>query len=175
MIRSQKETQIKEIKEKFSSSNATIVTNYKGLTVEKISSLRKELRKINAEYKVYKNTMSEIAYKSFGFDNIGNYFSGSTAIAFSKGDPAKLAKILNDFKKENELFGIKCGTLGNNLINEQEVKALASLPPREVLLAKLLGNMKGPIAGFVNLLSGNIRNLAYVLKSIAEQKEKAAA
>ncbi|MBI5418160.1 50S ribosomal protein L10 [Candidatus Poribacteria bacterium] len=173
MKRNQKETQIKEIQEKLSDANATVVTTYKGLTVEKISTLRRDLRKSGAEYKVYKNTLSNRAYNSCGFNDVEKYFSGSTAIAFVKKDPAAVAKVLNEFKKNEELFGIKFGTLGNKIVSVEEIKILASLPSREVLIAKVLGGMKAPISGLACVLSGTIAKLGYVLKNIAEQKEKA--
>ncbi|MBI5206241.1 MAG: 50S ribosomal protein L10 [Candidatus Firestonebacteria bacterium] len=172
--RAQKEAKIKEIQQKISGSNSSVFTDYKGLSVANITQLRTSLRKVGTEYKVYKNTLSSLAYKGLGFNETEKLFKESTAIAFCKKDPSEMAKVLADFQKQNEIFKIKGGTLGNKVLSSNDIKVLASLPSKEVLIAKMLGSMNAPIVGLVNVLQGNIRNLCYALKAIEDNKKKAA-
>lgn len=170
MARPEKEALVQEIAEKLSSSKSVVVTDYKGLDVAKITELRKKLREAGVEYRVIKNTLARIAAKNAEMEDLNELFVGPTAIAFGIEDAVAPAKVLVDFAKEHEELEIKGGALDGALIDAAKVKALAEIPPREVLLAKALGSLKSPINGFVNVLAGNLRGLVQVLNQIKEQK-----
>lgn len=170
MARAEKEALVQEIVEKLSSSKSVVVTDYKGLDVAEITELRKKLREAGVEYKVIKNTLARIAAKKAEMEDLNELFIGPTAIAFGIEDAVAPAKVLVDFAKEHDELEIKGGALDGALINVDKVKALAEIPPREVLLAKALGSMKSPLTGLVNVLTGNLRGLVQVLNQIKEQK-----
>lgn len=166
---------VAEIKEKLSSTKGAVLTNYRGLTVAQDTKLRRKLREAGVEYRVFKNTMTRIAAKEAGIEGLDTYLEGPTAIAMSYTDPVAPAKVISDFVKEHKLqaLEVKAGLVEGKVINADSVKALASLPPREVLIAKALGSMQAPISGLVNVLSGSLRNLVYALEAVRKQKESA--
>jgi len=163
------------IKEKLSTTKGAVLTNYRGLTVAQDTKLRRQLREAGVEYRVFKNTMTRIAAKEAGIEGLDPYLEGPTAIAMSYTDPVAPAKIIADFVKENKLqaLEVKAGLVEGKVIDADSVKALASLPAREVLIAQVLAGMQAPIAGFVNVLSGSLRNLVYALEAVRKQKESA--
>ncbi|CQR71597.1 50S ribosomal protein L10 [Sporomusa ovata DSM 2662] len=163
------------IKEKLSTTKGAVLTNYRGLTVAQDTKLRRQLREAGVEYRVFKNTMTRIAAKEAGIEGLDPYLEGPTAIAMSYTDPVAPAKVIADFVKENKLqaLEVKAGLVEGKVIDADSVKALASLPAREVLIAQVLAGMQAPIAGFVNVLSGSLRNLVYALEAVRKQKESA--
>lgn len=163
------------IKEKLSTTKGAVLTNYRGLTVAQDTKLRRKLREAGVEYRVFKNTMTRIAAKEAGIEGLDPYLEGPTAIAMSYTDPVAPAKVISDFVKEHKLqaLEVKAGLVEGKVIDADSVKALSSLPPREVLIAKALGSMQAPITGFVNVLSGTLRNLVYALEAVRKQKESA--
>lgn len=166
---------VAEIKEKLSSTKGAVLTNYRGLTVAQDTKLRRKLREAGVEYRVFKNTMTRIAAKEAGIEGLDPYLEGPTAIALSYTDPVAPAKVISDFVKENKLqaLEVKAGLVEGKVIDVEGVKALSSLPPREVLIAQVLAGFQAPIAGFVNVLSGTMRNLVYALEAVRKQKESA--
>lgn len=174
MPNKEKETLVQGLTEKIKKNNGMVLTEYQGLTVAEISELRAKLRPVKCEYRVIKNTLSRIALKNAGIENFVQYFEGPTAIAIENGDPVATTKILLDFSKEHAKLKLKAGLLGDKVLSPADLKALASLPSREVMLARLLGTMKAPISGLVNVLSGTTRNFVYVLEAIRKQKEQKA-
>ena len=166
---------VAEIKEKLSTTQGAVLTNYRGLTVAQDTKLRRKLREAGVEYRVFKNTMTRIAAKEAGIEGLDIYLEGPTAIAMSYTDPVAPAKVISDFVKEHKLqaLEVKAGLVEGKVIDADSVKALASLPSREVLIAKALGSMQAPITGFVNVLSGSLRNLVYALEAVRKQKESA--
>lgn len=174
-IRTEKQAVVSEIKEKLTGLKGAVLTNYRGLSVAQDTKLRRKLREAGVEYRVIKNTLTRIAANEAGIEGLDKYLEGPTAIAMSKVDPVAPAKILSDFIRENKLqaIEIKAGLVEGKVIDANGVKALASLPPREVLLAQLLGTMQAPIAGFVRVLGGIPSNLVYALEAIRKQKESA--
>jgi large subunit ribosomal protein L10 len=166
---------VAEIKEKLSTTKGAVLTNYRGLTVAQDTKLRRKLREAGVEYRVFKNTMTRIAAKEAGIEGLDTYLEGPTAIAMSYTDPVAPAKVISDFVKEHKLqaLEVKAGLVEGKVIDAEGVKALSSLPPREVLIAKALGSMQAPITGFVNVLSGSLRNLVYALEAVRKQKESA--
>ncbi len=173
-----KEAIVAELKEQMTSAKGAVFTSYKGLTVAQDTKLRRELREAGITYHVVKNTMTRIAAKELGLDGIIEHLEGTTAFAFSAEDAVAPAKVICDFIKKNKLdeagiLTIKVGLVEGKVISDQEVKALASLPSREELIAKMLGSMNAPVTNTVMVLQGVIRNAVYVLDAIRAQKESA--
>ena len=162
---------VEEIKEKLSSATIAILTEFQGLNVAEMTELRKLFREADVDYKVYKNTLTRLAAHQLGISEIEEYLVNTTALAFSKDDPVAPAKIVKNFGARHQNLKVKAGILDKKLIASDDVIALADMPPREVLLAMIAGRMQSPIVGLLNVLQCPIRDLAYVLKNLAEQKE----
>lgn len=162
---------VSEIKEKFQQSSGIVLADYRGLTVAQVTKLRSQLRNAGVEYRVLKNTLVRRAADELGVEGLDPYLKGPTALAFSP-DPVAPAKILIDFAKENKLkkFQIKAGVLDGKVIGADNVKALADLPSREVLLAMVLRGMQAPLAGMANVLQGPIRKMGYALEEVRKLK-----
>lgn len=166
-----KSQNVEEIKEKISKAQSVVLVDYRGLTVEQLTELRSNYRKAGVEYKVYKNTMMRFAFKDAGLEDFNEFLKGPSAIAFGYDDPVQVAKITAEFAKTNTKLEIKAGIVDGKVINLEGVKNLANLPPREVLIAQVLGGFNAPIQGFTNVLQGTIRSLAIVLNAISEKQE----
>ncbi len=163
-----------ELKEKFSKSAVVIVTDYKGLDVTAINSLRRKLRDADVEYKVVKNTLLIRAAKETNVDLIKDHFKGPSAVAMSYDNPVAPAKVLTEFAKENAKLGIRIGVMGGRVIDFSAIKALADLPSREVLLAQVLSTMNAVPTGFVRTLNAIPQKFLNLLLAIKDQKEEAA-
>ena len=172
MPRPEKVKIVEELSEKLSSSPVSILTDYTGLNVKATTDLRKQLRDASVEYRVFKNTLARIAVRNIDLENLLEFIEGPTAYAFAD-DPMTPAKLLVDFIKTNPNLKIKCALMNGELLDREQVRAIADLPPREVLLAQLLGQMNAPIAGLVNVLVGPIRNLVCALEDLRKKKEAA--
>lgn len=155
-----KEAKVQEIRERLEKSQAVILADYQGLTVEEDTELRKKLREAGVEYKVYKNTLTTLALKEIGVEGLNEFLAGPVSMAISYDDPTAPARILNDFAKGHKKLELKAGLVQGEVFDLAKVKELATIPSREVLLAKLLGSFKAPLS-----------NLAYLLNSIKEKKE----
>jgi len=166
---------VEEIKDRLQNIQAAVLTDYRGLNVAEVTELRTKLREAGIEFKVLKNTLTRIAANEVGLEGLDPYLEGPTAIAFGKEDAVAPAKILSDFAKTHKALEIKAGILENKVIDMDGVKALADLPSREVLLARVLGSMQAPMYGFAGTLQGLLRNTAYVLEAIREKKAAAEA
>jgi large subunit ribosomal protein L10 len=142
MARPDKAAAVAELTEQFRSSNAAVLTEYRGLTVAQLKTLRRSLGE-NAQYAVVKNTLTKIAANEAGISTLDDLFNGPTAVAFVTGDPVESAKGLRDFAKDNPNLVIKGGVLDGKALSADEIKKLADLESREVLLAKLAGAFKG--------------------------------
>lgn len=178
-VTKEKEAIVASLKEEMTSAKGAVFTSYSGLTVAQDTNLRKTLRAAGIRYHVAKNTMLSFAAKEAGLDGLVSHFSGTTAIATSKEDVVAPAKVISEFIKKNKLdtqgiLTIKVGLAEGRVIDAKEVDALASLPSREVLIAKALGSMQAPISNTVGVLSGIIRKAVYALDAIRKQKEAAA-
>ena len=169
----QKREVVEGISSKMKAAKAMVFADYRGLTVEQDTQLRSALRKAGVDYKVVKNTLTRFAANENGLEGLDNYLSGPTAMASSETDPVAPAKIMSEYAKKYDKLEIKAGVVEGKIISLEGVKALAELPPREVLIAKVLGGFNAPISGFVNVLNGNIRGLVVALNAIAEQKANA--
>ena len=171
MVTAEKKAVVEELNEKFNQAKSMVMTDYIGLDVAEMTELRDKLRESGVEYKVVKNTLATIAAREADLDEITEYFSGPTAIAFGMEDVISPARVLVDFAEDNEVLEIKAGYLNGEIIDVDKVKSLSEVPDRETLLAKTFAGMKAPITGLVNTLQGNIRNLVQVLNQIKEEKE----
>lgn len=172
-VRPDKAAKVAEIKEMIDGAQAVVLVNYCGLTVAEDTKLRRSMREAGVKYVVVKNTLLRIAAKECGVDGLDAYLEKNTAIAVGKEDPVAAAKILVDFAKEHKALEIKGGILTGNVIDVAGVKALADLPPKEVLLAKMLGSMQAPISGFARVLQGTIAKVVYALDAVRKAKESA--
>ena len=177
-VTSAKQAVVAQLMEQLESAKGVVLTSYKGLTVAQDTELRRELREAGVSYHVVKNTMLRIAAKEAGIEGIEEHLDGTTAFAFSTEDAVAPAKVICGFIKKNkledaEVLTVKVGMVEGKVIGVDEVKALAALPSREELIAKLLGSMNAPISNTVNVLQGVIRNAVYVLDAIRSQKESA--
>ena len=161
---------VKDIKEKFDKSKVVILTDYKGLTMSQLNKLRKKLRPIDAEYKVFKNTLISRAIKDKSYNGIGPLLTGSTAILFGYEDQVAPTKVLSEFIKENEKPGIKGGLLDGKVIDTKTITMLSKLPSREVLLGRVIGTMKAPITNFVLDCKGILNRFVYALSAIRDKK-----
>lgn len=174
-IRPEKASKVAELKDLLTSSKGVVLVNYCGLTVAEDTELRAKMREAGVKYMVAKNTFIRIAAKEAGIEGLDPVLEHNTALAFSAEDPVAPAKILNDFSKDHEALELKAGVLDGKAIGVDEVKALAELPSREELLAKLVGSMQAPISGLVNVLQGTIRNFVYTLEAVRQKKEQESA
>ncbi|CAB4895014.1 unannotated protein [freshwater metagenome] len=168
--RQEKVAVVAEVREKLNSADATIITEYRGMSVAALAQLRRTLRQSGAEYKVYKNTLARFAARDAGIDGLEALLVGPTGITFVNGDVAAAAKALRDAAKANPLLVIKGGTLGNKTLSAKDIEALADLPPRDVLLAQLAGAFQAPLVKTAGLLQALPRNFAYGLKALIDQK-----
>jgi large subunit ribosomal protein L10 len=159
---------VKSLAVKFKNMKGMILTEYHGLTVEEISELRSKLRSFNSEYAIVKNTLSEIALKEANIE-VGNNFSGPTALVIENGDIVSPAKAVIDFAKIHEKLKIRAGYLEGKFVNASVIEQLSKLPSREVLITKMLGSISAPISRFINVLVANIRGLITVLDAISKK------
>jgi len=163
--------EVESLKARLIGVKTAVLTEYRGLTVHQLSDLRKQLRTVAAEYKVLKNRLARRALQGSPLDGLGPHLKGPTGLVISKQDPVALAKALQAFVKTNALLQIKLGYVEGQLLAPADIKALADLPSREALRAKLVGAIQGPLAQLVGLLTAPHRELVYVL----QQRGKGAA
>lgn len=148
-----KEAKVAEIKEKLEKAQAVVLAKYQGLTVEEDTLLRKNLRETGIEYKVYKNTLVTLAVKELGIEGFDEYLEGPVSIAFGYDDVTAPARILNDFAKDHKALELKAGIVDGELYDAAKIQQLATIPSKEVLIAKLLGSIKSPISSFARVIS----------------------
>ena len=164
---------VAEIKEKIQSAQSMVFLDYRGLTVEEVTELRSQFRAAGVEYKVLKNTLIQRAANEAELAGLEPFLSGPTAVAFGIQDPVAPAKILTEYIKKTKKATIKGGVLEGQVIDAKGVEALANMPSREQLLAKMLGSMNAPITGLVTVLGGTISAFVRALDAIRQQKEAA--
>jgi large subunit ribosomal protein L10 len=167
-----KEVLVAEMHDKLLRAQAIFAADFRGMTVGQATDLRNELRKANVEYKVVKNTLLEIASKGTDKEGLNPFYKGPTAIALSYDDPVAAAKVLSKFNKDATVpFKLKGGVLTGKAINVNDIQALADLPSREVLLARMLGSMQAPASNFVRVLAAVPAGFVRVLDAVRVQKE----
>ncbi|GMA18293.1 50S ribosomal protein L10 [Arsenicicoccus piscis] len=165
-----KQEAIAEIADKFRTSSAAVLTEYRGLSVKQLTELRTKIRE-HATYAVVKNTLTEIAAKEAGVSAFDGQLSGPTAIAFVTGDPVETAKGLRDFAKANPAFVIKAGVLDGKPLTAEEITKLADLESREVLLAKLAGAMNASLSKAVYLFAAPLSQAARTVDALRAKVE----
>ncbi len=173
ITRKEKERRIKAIADDLQQASLIVITDYRGLNVAGISSLRKSLRAEQCRYQVTKNTLTRLACRQAGLESLENYLTGPTAIAFTSADPVAAAQALLKFSGEYKTFAIKGGILEGQLLEPDKIKALGQIPPREILYAKICGGFQAPIYGLAGALQGTISKLVYALEAVRQQKESA--
>ena len=159
-----KEAKVAEIKEKMEKSQAIILSEYQGLTVEEDTELRKKLREAGVEYKVYKNSLVTRAANELGLGDVVQYLEGPVSIAFGYEDATAPARVLNNFAKDHKKLELKAGVVEGQFYDKDSIEQLASIPSKEVLIAKLLGSFKAPLSNF-----------AYLINAIKDKKESESA
>ena len=167
--RAEKVAVVDEVRERFSAAGAAVLTEYRGLNVSAISQLRRQLREAGGEYKIYKNTLVRLATRDLGLE-IEELLIGPTAITFIEGDAAAVAKALRDYARTNPALVVKGGLLGTKPLSADQIRALAELPSRDVLLSQLAGAIAAPMQQFAGLLQALPRNLAYGLKALIDDR-----
>lgn len=173
MNRTEKQQAVEQMHEAWSKAKAGIVAHYRGLTVEQLSGLRRALREGDATFKVVKNTLAKRALEQTPFSVVEGLLTGPTAIIYGE-DPVGMAKAVSEFAKSNEALAIQGGVLDGKLIDQAAITALASLPPREVLLARVLAGINAPISSFVRTLAEVPASFVRVLAAVRDQKEQTA-
>ncbi|HEY90652.1 MAG TPA: 50S ribosomal protein L10 [Dehalococcoidia bacterium] len=172
MSRAKKTQIIEELQEEISESSIGILTDYRGLTNSQITVLRRKIQESNGSYRVVKNTLARFAAERADKADLGGGFEGPVAIAFGYGDMSEISKTLTDYiRTSGATVSIKSGFISDRVLTAEEIINIANLPPREVLLARVVGGMKSPINGLVNCLASPLRGLAGVLQARIQQLE----
>jgi large subunit ribosomal protein L10 len=154
---------IEDFKGRLDGVKTVLVTEYRGLTVQQLSDLRKQLRAVSAEYKVIKNRLARLAMTDSDLSKLGPHLKGPTGMVLSKDDPVAVAKALHTFARTNQALAIKAGLVEGQVLPPEELKALADLPSKEAIRSQIIGAIEGPMAQLVGLLQATQRDLAYVL------------
>ena len=171
LTKNQKIELVKELTEKIKAAKSAVFVDFKGLKVKDSTQLKKSLRAAGVDFTVVRKTLLDIALKNAGIEGVSvKTMEGQVAVSLSDTDEVAGAKIIDKFAKTNENIKLLGGVLGKQVMNVAEVKALAKIPSKDELLAKLVGTLNAPISGFVNVLAGNLRGLVQVLNAVKEQK-----
>jgi len=170
--RPEKVAVVEEVRGRLASANASLVTEYRGLTVTQLAELRKNLAAVG-DFKVYKNTLVRLAIAGSEYEGLSDLLTGPTAIAFVNGEISAAAKALRDFARLNPALIVKGGLVGGSALSDQDFVRLADLPSREVLLARIAGGLAAPLQQLAGLIQALPRNLAYGLSALLEQRQAA--
>ncbi|MCL2764325.1 MAG: 50S ribosomal protein L10 [Treponema sp.] len=165
---------IGELKESLSAANDFIFTDYRGLTVEQISSLRKQLRAKDAKYKVVKNNFARIAFEQLSTPDVSSYLVGPTAVAITPRDANEVAKIFYDFLKEAPALKVKGALIGDSVYDAAQIEAFSKLPGRLELISMLMSVMNGPARNLAAALNDVPSRVVRTIKAIADKKEESA-
>jgi len=168
-IKEHKKKAIAEIKEKIAASKIIIFTDYKGMTVKQVTELKRKLRETHSEFKVYKNTYFSLAL-SPEFESLKEGFAGQIGTIFGSSDIVAPAKILMNFVSENEKPGVVRGIVDNEIFEKDKLVALSKVPPKEELIARVVGGIKSPLYNLVSVLSGPIRKFVYAVDAVRKKK-----
>ncbi len=169
MNRNEKRQVVADFSKKVEGFQAAVLTHYRGLNVEQINTLRRRLREERISYHVVKNTVMKLAAKGTDLEKLTDYFKGPTAIAISRDDPVSLAKILTEFVKTQPRLEIKIGLIQGRVIPSDEIKALATMPSREILLAQILGGIQVPGQELAGVILGGLQQVVGVVHTRADQ------
>lgn len=166
--------EVERLEARLRSAKSLILTEYRGLTVAEITELRRALRGGSVEYHVVKNSLTQRAADTLGIRGLAPYLVGPTAVAFTSGDPVAAAKILTAFSKRTPVLQVKAGLVDGRVLPREEILAMAELPPREVMVARLMGMMVAPFRGLGAVLSGSLRAMVVGLDQVRQKKEESA-
>jgi len=166
-----KQDELNELKKALAESKNIVVAQFQGINVAQDTELRQKIRAAQSKYRVVKNTLAQIAAKGAPAESLSKAFDGPTAIAYNNADPVALAKALTAYAKTNPLFVFKAGMVEGRVVNLAELNAIASLPSKEELIAKLLFLVNSPAQRIAVAVNGVARNLAVVLKQAVDQKK----
>jgi large subunit ribosomal protein L10 len=155
--------------DKMSRSRALILTDYRGLSVAQVTELRRNLRELDGEFQIVKNSLFERALEEAGIAIPTDQMVGPVAVGYCLGDAPPVAKALSDFAKNTEILTIKGAIIGSNILGPEGVKGLADLPPREVVLGQLVASVQGPMSSLVSTITAPLRELVQVLQARSEQ------
>jgi large subunit ribosomal protein L10 len=164
---------VDEVKTRMGAASASIVTEYRGLTVAELAALRTALAAAGGDYKIFKNPLVRRAIDGGEYQPLSEYLSGPSALTFVQGDISAVAKALRDFARTNPLLVIKGGLADGSLLSSADLAALADLPSREVLLARVAGALAAPMQQLAGLLQALPQNLAYGISALIDQREAA--
>ena len=169
-----KQETVAQIKERFKNSKSVILVDYRGVNVAQVTELRTQFRKAGVEYVVLKNTLVQRAVDELGIKGMESYLTGPSAFAFGVSDPVAPAKVLTEFiqKTKSEHLVPKAGYLDGAVFGPAGIKSLAELPPKEVLIARMMGSMNAPITNFVGVLSSILRSVVFAIDAVRKQKEE---
>ena len=174
MNKTDKQTIVAALTAKLAEARAIYVTDYQGLTVGRVTDLRRRLHKAGVDYVVVRNTLALRALKAAAVPGLDAHVSGPTAFALTSADAAAAAKVLTDFAKEFEKPALKAAIVDGRAVTPEQVRRMAQLPPRDVLLAELAGALQAPLAGFVGALSGLLSTFVGAVEALRAQRESAA-
>ncbi len=172
-MRPEKKAIIEELKGRLQRSSYAVVVNYKGLTVAGLTQLRRQMRALRSRVDVVKNSYLGIACREAGRPSMDGLLVGATAVVTGEGEIPVVANGLAEFAKTNEALVMRGGYMAGDLLTADDVRALAKVPPRPVLLSIFLGTLAAPMSGLVGVLQQKVASLLYVLKAIEEKKSKA--
>jgi large subunit ribosomal protein L10 len=162
---------VDEVRTRIGDASASIVSEYRGLTVAELKELRITLAAVGGDYRIFKNTLVRRAIDGGEYQPLSEYLNGPSALTFVQGDVSAVAKALKDFARSNPLLVIKGGLADGSLLSSSDLAALADLPPRDVLLARLAGALAAPMQQMAGLLQAPPRSFAYGLSALIEQRE----
>lgn len=168
-----KKENVTQLNGKFAKAKAGILADFRGMNVKEMETLRAEFRKVSVDYHVIKNTFAIRASKGTPFEIFSKKFNGPISVAISYDDVVNPAKVVSEFnKKHQDKLKVNAGIIEGKVVTPEQIKDIANLPSREVLIGKMLASMQAPVGGFVGTLSGVIRSITSVLMAIKEKKEK---
>jgi large subunit ribosomal protein L10 len=154
---------VEDLKARLDGAKTVVLTEYRGLTVQQLSELRKQLRQVSAQYKVVKNRLARRAMTASALDGLSPHLKGPIGMVVSRNDPVAVAKALATFSRANQALAIRAGVVDGQPLDPAGLKALADLPSRDALRARLVAALQGPLTGLVSLLTAPHRELVYVL------------
>jgi len=166
-----KKAKVVELSQKLKEAKSFVLADYRGLTVEQDTQLRKAMREAGIEYTVVKNSIARFAIEENGYNALDEYLKGPTAIALSTHDTVAPSKVLSKYAKDYEKLDSTVGVGEGKIVDIEGITSIANLPSREELVARVVGGLSGPLYGIVNVLNANIRGLVVALNAIAEKKQ----
>lgn len=173
MKKEKKAQNIDKLQQEISRSTIGILTDYRGLKTPEVNGLRRKLQEAGGDYKVVKNTLAVKAAEKLGRGQVKDIFTGPVAIAFGYGDVTNTAKVFTDYVRTSKMnIGVKGGFMGGTILSGEDIGVLATLPPKPVLVAKVLGGLKSPLYSLVGVLAAPMRNLQGVLQARIKQLEE---